>query len=111
MLKPQLLQNQMAESIYMAQSEPEVELPPKQEVVVCILKWGAVYQYTIPGFSVITVSLRHAEIQAQQDNEILLLDVFFRNESLPDTNLLPLPLTATIVEACLVEVSGYYNYE
>ncbi len=58
MLKPQLLQNQMA------QSEPEVELPPKQEVVVCILKWGAVYQYTIPGFSVITVSLRHAEIQA-----------------------------------------------
>ncbi len=52
MLKPQLLQ---AESIYMAQSEPEVELPPKQEVVICILKWGAVYQYTIPGFSVITV--------------------------------------------------------
>ncbi len=110
----------MAESmpLTMVQSElgletegPEALPESKQgEVVICVLKWGAVYQYTIPGFSVITVPLRHAEVQAQQlGNEILLLDVFFRDEPLLDTN--PLPFMATIVEACLVEVGYSYVFQ
>ncbi len=65
-----------SESELELETEPEADLPESKqgEVVVVIRKWGAVYQYTIPGFSVITVSLRHAEIQ---DNETKLLDVSF----------------------------------
>ena len=80
-------------------AQDEVKQP---EVKICVLKFGSVYQYTIPSFSVIHLTLRHAEIQVEENNDALLLDVFFRNDS--SLNACHLPSVMTVGEACLVEV-------
>ena len=80
---------------------------PNQEldvVRVCALKYGCVYEYTIPSFSVIKVNLRQAVIQTIKDSgEPEVLDVFFREDKALDT---PLPQELIVDEACIVDVSS-----
>lgn len=73
--------------------------PDTPQVQICILKWGCSWQYTIPSFSVLTIPLRHAEIQVEDSG---LLDVFFHDEP-SINNQTTLPLLAAITEACLIE--------
>ena len=67
---------------------------------VFIVKLGNTYKYTIPGFSVITVELRHAKIQMSCDGEMKLFDVFFKEGSISDMHLRAIVVT----ESCFVEV-------
>ena len=77
--------------------------PKKKRYKVCLLKFGEVYEYTIPSVSVITVTLRHTVIQALDDNqEPIVLDAFFRDDPSLDVQL---PLEAIVTEACIVDVS------
>ena len=77
--------------------------PARAEVEVCILKFGEVYEYTIPSFSVITVTLRHAEVQlVDKNDDVILKNVFVRDHP---TLGVPLPLKMKVTEGCLVEVS------
>ena len=72
---------------------------------LCVLKFGKVYPYTIPNFEVITVQLRHAIVQGEDDDgRLKVADAFFRE----DTTLLsvPTPKLIKIKYGCLVEV-GY----
>ena len=48
--------------------------------VYCIVKFGQTFSYTIPSFSVITVKLRHAVIQHEENGLLKLTDVFFRED-------------------------------
>lgn len=70
----------------------------------CVLKFCKKYRYTIPSFSVITVSLRHVVVQGNNDDgELKVADIFFRD----DDHLLEaqLPQCVRIHDACFVEVS------
>lgn len=69
---------------------------------MCVVKLGNSYEYTIPGFSVITVQLRHAKIQKiSGDGEVKLFDVFFNNEI---TSGMHPPTGVEVIESCFVEV-------
>ena len=77
-------------------------LDKSSEDTVYIVKLGDSYKYTIPGFSVITVDLRHAKIQKScNDGEVDLLDVFFKEEI---TSGMHIPTGVVVVESCFVEV-------
>ena len=73
-----------------------------QQDVYCIVKFGRTYSYTIPSFSVITVKLRHAVIQYEDNGLLKLTDVFFRED--PSLNI-QTPVSAMISDACVVDVS------
>ena len=76
-------------------------------VTVCVLKFGDVYKYTVPSFSVVTVYLRHAVVQrCDADGAVENFDMFFRED---DSLEAALPMEATCIEACLVEVRGKSN--
>ena len=75
---------------------------------LCVLKFGEVYPYTIPSFAVITVQLRHAIVQGEDDDgRLKVADAFFKE----DTTLLsvPTPKLIKVKYGCLVEV-GYNVY-
>lgn len=75
----------------------------RPEVELCVLKFGEVYEYTIPSFSVITVPLRHAEVQIVDENgDVQLMKFFFKDNS---TLGVPLPSKLKVTDACIVEVS------
>ena len=72
--------------------------------VYCVLKVGEIYRYTIPSFSVITVYLRHARVQTEDDRGIInTLDVFFYDETNSFFNI-RIPAEVKVLETCVVEV-------
>ena len=86
------------------QDQPRSSTPRPDVVRVCALKYGYVYEYTIPSFSVIKVTLRQAVIQTVEDSgEPEVLDVFFREDKALD---IPLPQEMIVEEACIVDVSS-----
>ena len=71
--------------------------------IYCIVKFGQTFSYTIPSFSVITVDLRHAVIQ-HEENGLLKLTVFLREDQSLNIQT---PLSATVSDACVVNVRAY----
>ena len=70
----------------------------------CILKVGEIYRYTIPSFSVITVYLRHARVQTEDDSgTISVLDVFFHDETNSFFDI-RLPVEVKVFESCVIQV-------
>lgn len=62
-------------------------------------------EYTIPSFSVVTVSLRHAVVQGHDDEgDLMVADVFFRNDSSLSAAI-RLPQYVRVYDTCFVEVS------
>lgn len=73
------------------------------EAVLCVLKFGKLYQYTIPSFSVITVHLRHALAQVKDENgKPRLVDFFFRDDD--SLNDVLVPVEVEVLQSCNVEV-------
>ena len=70
----------------------------------CIVKFGQTFSYTIPSFSVITVKLRHAVIQHQENGLLKLTDVFFHEDQSLNIQT---PVSATVSDACVVDVRAY----
>lgn len=72
--------------------------------IMYVVKLGkTLHEYTVPGFSVITVALRHAKIQkSSSDEEMKLFDVFFNAEIA--SGLCP-PTGIVVLESCYVEVT------
>ena len=76
----------------------------KDDDVYCVLKVGEVYRYTIPSFSVITVYLRHARVQTEDDRgAVNVLDVFFHDETNSFFDI-RVPAEVKVFESCIVEV-------
>ena len=82
--------------------------PPPQAMlggetgVTIIVKFGSIYTYKIPGFSVITVKLRHAKVQrVSSDGEVSLVDAFINDEITPQIHL---PTSVEVTESCFVKV-------
>ena len=72
--------------------------------VYCVLKVGEIYRYTIPSFSAITVYLRHAHVQTEDDHGIInFLDVFFYDETNSFFDIW-IPAEVKVFEMCVVEV-------
>ena len=73
------------------------------DAVHCIVKFGRKYDYTIPSFSVITVSLRHAIMQIEDEHgQVQLIDVFFHED--PSLEVLT-PTSVKITKRCSIDVS------
>ena len=69
----------------------------------CIIKFGRKYDYTIPSFSVITVSLRHAFMQVENEHgQVQLIDVFFRDDPSLEVQT---PISVKVTKHCSVDVS------
>ncbi len=79
--------------------EPKSVMTDKDSMYV--VKFGNSYKYTIPGFSVITVQLRHAKIQKIYNGELKLFDVFFNEEV---TIGMHLPTGVVPTDSCYIEV-------
>lgn len=81
---------------YSQNSDADEERAEEPYQPLCVLKFDKVYPYTIPNFEVITVPLRHAIVQGEDD------DGFFRE----DTALLsvPTPKLIKVKYGCLVKV-------
>ena len=77
--------------------------PDGNKSLVCVLKYGDTYQYTIPSFSVLSVQLRHAVIQAIERGNPVVLDIFISEDPLLNVSL---PHELAIDEACIVDVSS-----
>ena len=76
----------------------------QDDEVYCVLKVGEIYRYTIPSFSVITVYLRHARVQNEDDHgTIHILDVFFHDETNSFFNI-RVAAEVKVFESCFVEV-------
>ena len=67
---------------------------------LAVIKCGSVYEYTIPGFTALTLQLRHVVIQIVDGNELKLIDSFFQASK-------PVQAPSSIVptNSCYVEVS------
>ncbi len=67
-----------------------------------MINCGNVYEYTIPGFTSLTVELRHVVVQIADENELKLLDVFFQASK-------PIQAPSSVIPTniCYVEVSLY----
>ena len=107
---PKLTKERMNESNdYEEVKDQELESSTPEPVCamkVCVLKYGQVYEYTIPSFSVITVVLRHALVQTiEPSGQPVLLDIFIREDKSLSVSL---PQELTINEACIVDVSKNY---
>ena len=69
------------------------------ELVLDVIWAGDIYSYTIPTFTVVSVILKHVEVNARDGQSNF--DAFMRVISEP----LVIPATISIVEACYVDVS------
>ena len=88
-----------------AETQPWVVPAPPSESesgVTYIVKFGSLYTYTIPGFSVITVKLRHAKVQwVSNDGGVKLVDAFVNEEMAPQMHP---PTCVEVIESCFVKV-------
>ena len=88
-----------------AETQAGVVPPPPSESetgVMYIVKFGSIYTYTIPGFSVITVKLRHTKVQGvSNDGEVKLVDAFVNEEMTPQMHP---PTCVEVIESCFVKV-------
>lgn len=103
----ELLQKAMAEATdhdMYQESKAEITDTHSSDIMY-VLNFGRSYKYTIPGFSVIAVQLRHAKIQKiSRSGEVKLFDVFFNEEITSEMH----PLTSVeVIESCFVEVRCY----
>ena len=69
------------------------------ELVLDVIWAGDIYSYTIPTFTVVSVILKHVEVNARDGQSNF--DAFMRVVGEP----LVIPATISIVEACYVDVS------
>ena len=74
--------------------------------MVVILEAKHNYQYTIPSFCAITLSLQHVAVQCLSGEDVEIFDGYIRVGSAIDR---PLPARVRIVSACLVPVSCMLN--
>ena len=87
---------------YPSISEDASSSTPFGDTVHCVVKFGRKYDYTIPSFSVITVCLRHAVVQVDDEHgQLKVMDVFFRDD--PSLEI-PTPISAKITKHCIVDV-------
>ena len=71
--------------------------------VHCVIKFCRKYDYTIPTFSVITVCLRHAVMQIEDEHgQVDIIDVFFRDD--PSLEVLT-PTSVKITKHSFIDVS------
>lgn len=71
-----------------------------------IVKFGGSFKYTIPGFTIITVQLRHAKAQKiSGEGDVKLFDVFFNEETAIEMHP---PTCVEVIESSFVEVKCYY---
>ena len=78
---------------------------PINTSTIFVLEFKECYSYEIPGFSVLTVSLRHAVVKMYDDcNELELgiFDIFFQDDK---SLLLPTPCCVEAIATCFVNVS------
>ena len=76
----------------------------QDEDVYCVLKVGEIHRYTIPSFSVITVYLRHARVQTEDEHgTVRVLDVFFHDEANSFFGI-RVPAEVRAFESCFVQV-------
>ena len=71
--------------------------------VYCVLRVGEIFRYTIPSFPVITVYLRHAFVQMEEDGTTKLIDVFIHDETNKFFDI-SVPAEINVFESCVVEV-------
>ena len=84
-----------------SQSEIEAELP----TVFDILDVGESYEYVIPSFSCISMTLQHVSVRFVDLGKVATMDTFFRASSdLPGFSK-PLPAKVKVISGCLVPVS------
>lgn len=73
--------------------------------IMYVLNFGNSYKYTISGFSVLAVQLRHAKIsRISGGGEVKLFDVFFNDEI---TSKIHPPTSVEVIVSCFVKVRCY----
>ena len=94
----------MAGSTFCPSSSSQSSSIDQSPVRVVILEAKRIYQYTIPSFCAITMSLQHVAVQCLSGEDVEIFDGYIRRESAIDRTL---PARVRIVSACLVPVSYF----
>jgi hypothetical protein len=92
-----------ADCLSHGQSDPEIE--PELPTVFDILDIGGSYQYKIPSFCCLEMTLRHVSVRFVDLGKVAKMDAFFRAGSdLPGFSR-PLPAKVSVISGCLIPVS------